>query len=61
VERPPEQGWYITDGRRLAEVIGVDVDGKFHLCDCREDCDAMSDDHIILPLPEVLKWELVRA
>lgn len=58
VKEAPPAGAYLSDGKRLAEVVGIDAEGRFHLCDCREDIGAEAS--IVLTLSQVLKWEVVR-
>jgi hypothetical protein len=60
VETPPPPGAYLTDDKRLCEVVGVDRDGRIIL----EDCGADSDDPsppITITCAELLReWRLVR-
>jgi hypothetical protein len=55
---PPPADAYLTDGKRLAEVVGVDVEGRFHLADCAADIGS-DNGTIVLTLEEVLTWEVV--
>jgi hypothetical protein len=54
-------GVYVTDGKRLAEVLGVDAEGLFHLEDCAKN---YGEDAPTLAVPRevlVAEWKVVRG
>lgn len=58
----PEGGFvYLTDGKRLVEVIGLDADANFRLADCAADPDD-PEAMITVGKDELIRdWKLVRA
>lgn len=56
-------GMYVTDGKRLAEVLGVDDGGKVFLEDCSSDCGS-DEPGAILTLSTAefaVEWKPVRG
>ena len=62
VETPAEMegGAYLTDGKRLAEVVGVDDDGYLHLEDCAASIGGESATIRLTHDELVRDWEAVR-
>lgn len=56
----PATGAYLTDGKRLAQMAGVDAKGMFMLEDCGKPADEVH--LIVVPAQEFLKgWLTVEA
>lgn len=52
----PCQGDYLTDGRRLVEVMGVDRDGRYECEDC-----GVNPGILHIPAEQLSKWRVVVA
>jgi hypothetical protein len=64
LEVAPAGGDYVTNGKVLAQVIGLTSEAKFILEDCSKPCDAAPEDNVPLIVdPQELssKWRRVEV
>jgi hypothetical protein len=60
----PADGAYLTDGKRLVQLIGLTFEKKYVLEDCSKPCDAKPDDNqpIVVTMDQLMRdWRVVDA